>query len=106
MAASGIAAGQSNVTSSLMQQPTVAGNPTVYSYNSASLQQQQQYAVQQQRISLQNQVNECSSAVICIPLYLINFYVAACCYNSLCLRRLLFVTFVILTAAALMPLYY
>ena len=58
MAASGMA-GQSQVSSGLVQQPAMANNPTVYSYNSTAAlqqQQQQQYAAQQQ-LTLQNQVN-------------------------------------------------
>ena len=57
MAASGMA-GQSQVSSGLVQQPGLANNPTVYSYNSQAAlqqQQQQQFAAQQQ-LTLQNQV--------------------------------------------------
>ena len=78
MAASGMA-GQSQVSSGLVQQPAMANNPTVYSYNSTAAlqqQQQQQYAAQQQ-LTLQNQV----SPLKILKLFLFYVYFLVCAFQ-------------------------
>ncbi|KAK7112745.1 hypothetical protein V1264_012146 [Littorina saxatilis] len=66
MTASGMA-NQSQVSPGMVQQPGLANNPTVYSYNStAALQQQQQYAAQQQ-LNLQNQAAAMSQPGMAMP---------------------------------------
>ncbi|KAL8587387.1 hypothetical protein ACOMHN_062121 [Nucella lapillus] len=65
MAASGMA-GQSQVSSGLVQQPGLANNPTLYSYNSQAALQQQQFAAQQQ-MTLQNQAAGLSQPGLAIP---------------------------------------
>ncbi|XP_076450064.1 cell division cycle and apoptosis regulator protein 1-like isoform X2 [Babylonia areolata] len=65
MAASGMA-GQSQVSSGLVQQPGLASNPTLYSYNSQAALQQQQYAAQQQ-LTLQNQAAGLSQPGLAMP---------------------------------------